>query len=392
MILPELILLIYFLYVVIYTLVFSIAGIVNAHAAETENSQKYHKIAVLIPAYREDRVIVDTALKALEQSFPSGHYDVVVIADSLQEDTLAELKRLPLMVREVSFEQSTKVKALVAAMERIPQDYEIAVILDADNIMALDFLDKIHKTYAAGYHAIQGRRVAKNDNTKLAVLDGLSEILNNHIYREGSCGLGLSSSLIGSAMAFHFATLKHILSGMDAVGGFDRELEVKLILQGHKVRYINDALVYDEKVAKTQAFASQRKRWIASQYQYLAKYFRAGMGGLLRGNFTLFNSAVLRNIQLPRVINLGLLGFISLLAVFIRDFLYFPFWIWGLLLGALLFALVLAVPISFYNRKFFQALLSLPGTFLVMFSLLFRLKNANKEFIHTPHGDDDPKS
>jgi hypothetical protein len=33
-----------------------------------------------------------------------------------------------------------------------------------------------------------------------------------------------------------------------------------------------------------------------------------------------------------------------------------------------------------------KALLDLPGIFVRMFMLLFKLKNANKKFIHTPHG------
>jgi len=51
-----------------------------------------------------------------------------------------------------------------------------------------------------------------------------------------------------------------------------------------------------------------------------------------------------------------------------------------------LLALMLAVPRSFYNRTTLRALAALPGSFLIMLTSLFRLKGANKRFIHTQHG------
>jgi hypothetical protein len=61
---------------------------------------------------------------------------IVVIADSLQSATLSVLRELPIRVIDVSFESSTKVKSLNAALQALPDDYDYAVILDADNVMA----------------------------------------------------------------------------------------------------------------------------------------------------------------------------------------------------------------------------------------------------------------
>ena len=86
---------------------------------------------------------------------------------------------------EVSFEKSTKSKALNAAMAVLDDDYDIALVLDADNIMESDFISKIDKAFANGAVVVQGHRVAKNLNTSLAVLDAISEEVNNHIFRKG---------------------------------------------------------------------------------------------------------------------------------------------------------------------------------------------------------------
>ena len=387
MIFIEILVIAYFAYVVFYTLIFSVAAFVKRNPAPRA-SRGFANALILIPAYKEDNVIITTAKRALKQEYPESKYKVIVIADSLETTTLEQLANYPLEVLEVNFEESTKVKSLNAALVSVNEGFDFVVILDADNVMGPAFLDKVNQTYQAGHKAIQGRRVAKNKNSKLAVLDGLSEILNNHIFRAGSSSLGLSSALSGSAMAFDFHLLKSTLAEMDSVGGFDRELEVKLVMQGEKVRYVNNAIVFDEKTAGSKNFANQRRRWIASQYHYLGKYFGVGMKGLLTGKLALFNSAVFRNIQLPRVINLGLLGMISLSAYWLQSMLQYDYRIWWLFMGLMTFSLLLAVPLHFYNRRFWNALLALPGTFLVMLSLMFRLKGANEKFLHTAHGSE----
>ena len=387
MYLLELTLLIYFSYVSLYSFLLSVAGLFYKTSKPPQAEVK-RKMAVLIPGYKEDGVIVSVATNALQQNYPAESYDVVVIADSFRADTLETLRSLPIKVVEVAFDKSTKVKALNRAMHVIGDDYDCAVILDADNIMETDFLNKMNNLFEAGYSAIQGRRDPKNENTSMALLDGLSETINNFIYRQGTVSIGLSASLNGSGMCFEYGIYKQIMSGMDSIGGFDRELELKLIERKIKVYYANNVIVYDEKVANTEVFERQRKRWISSQFFYLKKYFLTGCAGLFKGNLAFFNSAVLRNIQLPRLLNLGLLVFFTALSFILARYLYFGPFVWLTLLGLSFMAIVLAVPAKFYSVKFFKSILLVPHIFLKMLLLMFKLKGANKTFIHTPHGID----
>jgi cellulose synthase/poly-beta-1,6-N-acetylglucosamine synthase-like glycosyltransferase len=382
----EIILLSYFVYVVLYTAVFAFGGLfykTNVAGPST----KYLRFCVLIPSYKEDAVILDVAEKNLHQSYPSDSFDVVVIADSLQPATVAALRRLPIRVVEVSFESSTKVKSLNTALGQLPDTYDYAVILDADNIMAADYLSKMNGELLSGtYKAVQGQRKPKNKNNTLSFLDGVSEAINNHVYRQGSAALGLSASINGSGIAFDFAMLKRKLAGMSSVGGFDRELELLLLREGTAVHYFKSAVVLDEKVSQTKAFQNQRKRWISSQYFYLRKYFGEGMKALFTGNFTFFNSAVLRNIQLPRLLNIGLLTLLTVVLFFMRNTLHFGYDIWIALFIVHTIAIFVSIPREFYTRQMFTSLASLPVLFFRMLLLLFKLKGANKKFIHTPHG------
>ena len=105
---------------------------------------------------------------------------------------------------EVVFENSSKAKALKEAMKRLPPDYDSVIILDADNIMEKDFITRINNSINLGYKSIQAHRTAKNQNTPFAVLDTISEEINNQNFRKGHWIVGLSSALIGSGMAFDY--------------------------------------------------------------------------------------------------------------------------------------------------------------------------------------------
>jgi cellulose synthase/poly-beta-1,6-N-acetylglucosamine synthase-like glycosyltransferase len=384
MIFVEFVLLIYFSYVSLYSFILSFAGLFYTNKPLPVSDFK-RKIAVLIPSYKEDQVIVGVAASASKQIYPTDKFDVVVIADSLKETTLDKLRALPIKVVEVSFEKSTKVKALNRAMQTIGNSYDCALILDADNVMEDNFLEKMNSYFAAGCRAVQGQRSAKNKNTQMAILDGLSERINNFVYRQGSVVVGLSSSLIGSGMIFEYSTLRDILLPLDSIGGFDRELELNLIKRGIKIHYAKDSITYDEKVASTEVFEKQRTRWLSSQFLYLRKYFADGWLALLKGRIDYFNSAILKNIQLPRLLNLGMLTFLTALSFIFRQYLNINPYVWLLLLSLSIFAMLFAIPRKLYNWDLVKSIALVPGIFIKMFLLLFKLKGANKTFIHTPH-------
>ena len=192
---------IYFFFSVLYLLIFAITGNFRLKKTFTGKDKKL-RFAVLLPAYKEDSVIIGTAKQALEQDYPKELFDVVVIADSLRSETLKELEKLPIRLIKVEFELSTKAKAINKTLKQLPDEYDAVVALDADNIMANDFLKLTSVPLASGYKAVQGHRNAKNIDTPMAKLDTVSEEINNHIFRKGHWAIGLSSALIGSGMAF----------------------------------------------------------------------------------------------------------------------------------------------------------------------------------------------
>ncbi|HEV2355200.1 MAG TPA: glycosyltransferase family 2 protein [Puia sp.] len=339
------------------------------------------RFAILVPAYKEDGIIVSTAASHLALDYPRELFDVYILADSFRDETLAELGRMPVEVLVMKFDKSTKVKSLNSALERIPKDYDIVVISDADNVLARDFLRKIEASFDAGDRVVQGRRVAKNMDTSYALLDACSEAINNHIFRKGPNAYGLSAPLIGSGMAFDNAIIRDLLRGIDSVVE-DKVLQLRIAQRGIFIRYREDALVFDEKVDSSHAFRQQRKRWMSGQFINLKESFLSSIGQLLKGNISYFNFGIVNNLVLPRAFL-----FVMLPALVVAGFFISPFCGIAAAVILLLYAtsLLLAIPRALVNRDLFSALLKLPGAILVMAGALLKMKRSHKVFIHTVH-------
>ncbi|MEA3503947.1 MAG: glycosyltransferase [Bacteroidota bacterium] len=368
-----------------YLFVFALASLFK-HKLPKQQNRDNLKYAVLIPGYKEDQVIIDVAKESLKQNYPSELYDIIIIADSFKKETLAELNKLNVNIIEVSFERSTKSKSLNQALNLLPENvYDVAIVLDADNIMEKDFIKKINALFIPEIRVIQGHRIAKNTNTSFAILDAISEEMNNNIFRKGHRNLGFSSALIGSAMAFRYSYFKTMMEDINAVGGFDKQLELKIIKNRDKIEYHMEAFVLDEKIQNSQAFSNQRKRWISAQLYYFRKDFLISFWHFLsKGNLDYFNKAY-QFIQPPRVLLLGLLFVITFASLLLNPFLYSLFW-GGILLMCIL-SFFFTVPIRFYNIQTFKAFLSLPIGFCLMFITFFGFnkKKHQKSFIHTEH-------
>lgn len=366
---------------IIYLLFFSILSNKTCKPIHTIPGN-YKKIAILIPAYKEDTVIMECVNSCLRQDYPIENYDIVVISDRMTEETDKMLSKLRLKLIQVFFENSTKAKALNYAMSQLGE-YDVALILDADNTIAPDFLNRINVTFAnPSVEIVQAHRTAKNTNTHMALLDAVSEEINNSIFRKGHVNAGLSAALIGSGMAFDYPLFKKVMLSIDAVGGFDRALELTLLYEGKKFTYLPDADVLDEKVQYREAFSHQRRRWLSAQFHYLTRFIKYFPLAMREGKWD-FCDKLYQQISIPRLILLGLTFIFAFLFSFFSWSVAIKWWI---LWFILIIALLLAIPRHLYTRNLLFALWELPYSFCLMFLNLFHLRSANKRFIHTSHG------
>ena len=167
----SLIIFLYLAFSTIYLLILASAGRwAKASLYNTNPSKK--RIAVLIPSFKEDHIIIDTAWKAANHNYPKEFFKVLVIADKLKKETIQKLRSVPVEVLEVEFEISMKARSLHDALEFLNKnDYDIAMILDADNIMHDGCLELINDAFHQGCRAAQCHRTAKNKNSPIALLE-----------------------------------------------------------------------------------------------------------------------------------------------------------------------------------------------------------------------------
>ncbi|MCS5491099.1 glycosyltransferase [Algoriphagus limi] len=366
----------------LYQLVLAIASKTyrkNQHASPIQK-----KSWVLVPAYREDSVILYSVSQNLQVLKNYPHWKLTVIADQLQEETINQLEEMGAEVVRVGFDKSTKVKSLNAALtsELAEREFELLVILDADNILESDFVDQAEKNVAMGFRVIQGERLAANTGKPIELLDGLSEKANQELLCKGANQLGLSSKLTGSAMVLDFDLAKEVLPNLQAVGGFDKEMELWLTSRGEYIHYAPEVQVWDEKVASHEAFSKQRGRWLESQYTFFKKSFGPAISGLFHGNVDYFHKSLQLALPPRALAPLGimigmlisaLIGSEILIGIFLFAFI------------ALAFSYLLVLPHALWAKNWKTLMLAMPGLFFSAFKALTWMKKSKTQFLHTTH-------
>ncbi len=351
--------------------------------------RKQRRFVVLFPAYKEDRVIVNAIQNFLGQDYPKELYDVIVISDQMQPQTNETLSQLPICLLKADYAESSKAKALILAMNTVADEaYDIVAILDADNITTSDFLSQINRAFDTGLHAVQARRTGKNLNTDIAILDSVSEEINNGIFRKGHNAVGLSASLSGSGMAFDAEWFRKNVKSLQTAGE-DKELETLLLKQRIYTGYLQQLPVYDEKTQQAATIKKQRKRWIAAQFGALITVLPDLPKALLQGNLD-YCDKIFQWILPPRLLQIAAVFGFTLVALIIN-----PTEAgikWGILTLAQIAAMLLPIPKRLYNKQLLKAIFKIPQLVFIMAGNLLKLKGANRQFIHTEHGEEAKKS
>ena len=374
----------------LYILFFALASMFPGRAKKKEEHDEHHSFLVLFPAYKEDKVITGSVQSVMQQDYPKEHFHVAVISDHMEASTNEQLSALGANVLVPHFDKSSKAKALQFAMENetwgTNKEKCKVVILDADNVVEPDFLRRLNDVCHEGHRAIQCHRTAKNSNNGISTLDGVSEEINNSLFRRGHSRVGLSAVLIGSGMCFDHdlfsQDVKELHSAVE-----DRELDGLLALQRVGIHYVDDIMVYDEKVSSSENFQRQRQRWITGQVQTLLMMLRHFPAALLKGNVnyvdkTLQQALIPRSLLLlftpPLAVVFTVLSFIPALAPYLSPLR------WWLLLAAECLAIFIAIPGRLRIAAMRHALL-VPRMAWTMAKNVVHVRLKDKEFHHTTH-------
>lgn len=357
-------------FTIVYLLIYAIAANINRTDKYSESRIK-HRIAAIFPAYKDDEYILNTVKSFLHQDYPIDCYDIIVISDHLKSETNIQLAQLPIILLKANFKTNSKMKAIKAAMSQLEEgEYDMVVIMNADNMTDDNFLNELNNTYASGSNAIQGHRIHKERNNNVVVLDAIADEINNSILRAGHVNLGLSSSLNGSGMAFDFSWFKKIIK--DIQEEEDEKAIEALLLQEHiYVEYLNHTKIYAIREGGKKKFYSKRKNWIKAQYYSMITNITKLPIAILSGNFD-YADRILQWIIFPRTI---LLGIIILFGTIYSIIEWSNSLKWWGLLFALLLTMAIATPNYLVDKRFNKAMKAIPFMAIGMvFNLFFGRK------------------
>ena len=357
-------------FTVFYLLVYAIAATGNRTDKYSESRVK-HRFAILIPAYQDDDYIPYTVKSFLQQEYPIDCYDIIVISDHLKPEPNRQLAQYPITLLQARFKKSSKMKSVKAAMSQLQEgQYDIVLIMNADNVVDTNFLEVVNNTYASGSNAIQTHRIYQERPSNVSILNAITDEINNSILRAGHVNLGLSASLNGSGTAIDFTwfkeNIRHLKDDDD-----EKVIESLLLRERIYVEYLNNTHVYALKNSGKKKFYTQHSTWIKTQYYSLFTNIGNLPGAILSGKFD-YADRILQWFIFPRTILLGILLLFSFLSVYFHWSACLKWW--GLLLTFLL-TMAIATPNYLVDSKFNKAMKAIP--FLaagMIFNMLLRKK------------------
>jgi cellulose synthase/poly-beta-1,6-N-acetylglucosamine synthase-like glycosyltransferase len=262
------------------------------------------KIAVLIPAYNEEKVIERTVRAVLASDYPDLR--VIVIDDGSKDRTL-EVARGAFAEEQASGQvlvltekNSGKAAALNYGLEYL-RDEEIFVGIDADTVIDRRAIGRLvphflnPKVAAVAGNAKVGNRV--NLWTRWQALE---YITSQNFERRALNTLGAVSVVPGAIGAWRTSAVREVGAYETDTVAEDADLTMALLRRGYRVEYEDLALAYTEAPVNARGLMRQRFRWsfgiLQSVWKHRAVFARKGALG-----FVALPNIVIYQILLPLV-------------------------------------------------------------------------------------------
>jgi cellulose synthase/poly-beta-1,6-N-acetylglucosamine synthase-like glycosyltransferase/peptidoglycan/xylan/chitin deacetylase (PgdA/CDA1 family)/spore germination protein YaaH len=250
------------------------------------------RIAVLIPAYNEETVIVRTVRSVLNSDYNNLH---VIVIDDGSTDRTAEVAREAYAheiaagrVQVLSKPNGGKAAALNYALDRI--DEEIYVGIDADTVIASDAIRRLIGHFEdERVGAIAGNAKVGNRVNLWTRWQALEYITSQNFERRALNLFHVVTVVPGAIGAWRTAPVK-------AAGGYplntvaeDADLTMNLLEQGFQVNYEDQALAFTEAPIDAKGLMRQRFRWSFGTLQAVWKHRAAFVRNKAMGLFALPN-------------------------------------------------------------------------------------------------------
>lgn len=257
---------------------------------------KLHRFAVLVAARNEAAVIGQLLDSIRAQDYPAQLVTVCVIADNCTDDTAAVARAHGARVYErQDTRQIGKGYALDHLLARLREDdgeeaFDAYLVLDADNLLAPEYITEMNKTLSDGYEVVTGYRHSKNygDNW-ISAGYGLWFLRESQQLNRVRARLGLGCVVSGTGFAFTGAVERRLGGWPFHTLTEDTEFTAAQACAGVKVGYCEGAVLYDEQPVTLAQSWRQRLRWAKGYFQVMRRYGGRLLGRALRGDFACYD-------------------------------------------------------------------------------------------------------
>lgn len=258
-------------------------------------TRKQNRFAVLVCARNEAGVIADIINSIKTQTYNQKLISVFVMADNCTDDTA----EIAMCAGAIVYERQNKQLVgkgyaleylLNCTSKDYPDSFDGYFVFDADNILELDYIEKMNCTFSNGYEIVTSYRNSKNYGDNWISAGYALWFLRESRYLNNSRSL-LKTSCAVSGTGFLFS--QKILNKM---GGWpfyllteDIEFSVHHIVNGEKIGFCPDAVLYDEQPTYFSQSWHQRMRWAKGYLQVFQAYGTKLFSGIMKGNFACFD-------------------------------------------------------------------------------------------------------
>jgi peptidoglycan-N-acetylglucosamine deacetylase len=254
-------------------LIVGVLALIEKLRPEPADHPEYQpEVTVLIPAYNEESVIVDTVRSALASTYPK--LEILVIDDG-SKDRTAELVR-------ANFSRDSRVRLMLQSNHGKPSALnhglseaigEIVVSIDADTIVDPDAVTRLVRHFAdPNVGAVAGNVKVMNRNRWITRWQALEYITSQNLEKRAFDLLNCIPVVPGAVGAWRTDLLRsHDGFSGDTVAE-DTDLTLTIRRNGWKILYDETAIGRTEVPETVDALVKQRFRWTFGTLQAVWKH------------------------------------------------------------------------------------------------------------------------
>ncbi|MFQ6092052.1 MAG: glycosyltransferase family 2 protein [bacterium] len=323
------------------------------------------EFAIIVPAQNEADTISRTLSSIHSLDYPRRLYEVFVIADNCTDETAAVVRGFGVRCfQRWDREKRGKGYALQWAFRKLAEEHvrpDAFLIIDADTLLASDFLKVMNQKILEGEKALQGYYdVLHPEGSIMASLSYFGFALSRHLKFKGRTRLGWTTNLLGNGMCFHRSIIDRF--GWPATSIVeDLEYGMMLLLNEVRVAFVPEAKICAEMPSTFKRSKAQRVRWDVGKFSvrntYLPKLMKAA---LQRRDLAFFDAAMELLIPPFSLFVAVVVGFFLAFLIVSFKGLDLPFVLWVVIVGALFTYTLLGLAVARASMRMYKNLLYAP--------------------------------